>query len=198
MSTIILNAEKENGKVNSFARDLSISEYFENSLLLPLNFLVPLTDDLGNFIGQENINAEIPIIGQLFQKNETVVDSTVILITDNPDYETEEISLRVPKSLYEVLSEMNGSVGVGETTNQEVGDVITVKISDYEFKINTHETFTNFYKEETLLAHDKSKYNFDVIIDEKYFTDDDTYNIRSFIDTGIYLNGEVTVSSVEE
>lgn len=198
MSTIILNAEKATGKINAFARDLTITEYFENSLLLPLKFLVPLTDELGNFIGQENVNAEIPIIGQLFQKNETVIDSTVILITDDPDYETQKITLRVPKTLFEVLTEMNDSVGVGETTSQIVNDVITIKVGDYEFKVNTHETFTNLYKEETILAHDSEKYNFDVIVDEKYFTDDTTYNIRSFIDTGIYSDGEVTVSTVEE
>lgn len=196
MSSIILNANKENGKIHGFARDLTIAEYHENNQIFPLKFSVPITDDLGNFLTQENINAEIPIIGQLYQKNGTINDVDVILLTDNPEYEKEEVELKVPKTLFEVLTEMNSSVGVA-TTTQVVNDVITITVGNYNFKVNTKETYTNFFKEEIVKAYDSKKYNFKVIVDEKYFTDD-IYTIRSFMDTGIYSNGEVTVSSIEE
>lgn len=196
MSSIILNANKETGRIHGFARDITIAEYYENNQVFPLKFAVPITDDLGNFLTQENVNAELPIIGQLYQKNETINDATVILITDDLNYEDQEVTLKIPKTLFEVLSEMNDSVGVG-TTAQTINDVITITVGDYEFNVNTKETYTNFFKEEVVKAYDLEKYNFEVIVSEKYFTDD-IYTIRSFMDTGIYSNGEVKVLPVEE
>lgn len=196
MSSIILNANKETGRIHGFTRDITIAEYYENKQIFPLKFAVPITDDLGNFLTQENVNAELPIIGQLYQKNETINDATVILITDDLNYEDQEVTLKIPKTLFEVLSEMNDSVGVG-TTAQTLNDVITITVGDYEFNVNTKKTYTNFFKEEVVKAYDLEKYNFEVIVSEKYFTDE-IYTIRSFMDTGIYSDGEVKVLPVEE
>lgn len=198
MSSIILNVDKATNKITGFARDITLAEYFENYQLLPLNFLVPILDESGNYLSNTQINAEIPVIGQLYQKNETIVDTNVVLILNEDVDINSEVSIKIPKTLFEVLEETEDTSSVGiASTDQTLKDIMTIYIGDYTFEVNTKETYTNFYKDEVVKAFESESNVFSTIVNRKYFENDDLYNVRNIMDHGYYSNGEINLLSGE-
>lgn len=198
MSNIILNVDKATNKITGFARDITLAEYFENHQLLPLNFLVPILDESGNYLSNTQVNAEIPVIGQLYQKNETIVDTNIILILNEGVDVNSEVSIKIPKTLFEVLEETEDKSSVGiASTDQTLKDIMTIYIGDYTFEVNTKETYTNFYKDEVVKAFESESNVFSTIVNRKYFENDDLYNVRNIMDHGYYSNGEINLLSGE-
>lgn len=198
MSNIILNVDKATNKITGFARDITLAEYFENYQLLPLNFLVPILDESGNYLSNTQVNAEIPIIGQLYQKNETIIDTNVVLILNEGVDVSSEVSIKIPKTLFEVLEETEDKSSVGiASTDQTLKDIMNIYIGDYTFEVNTKETYTNFYKDEVVKAFESESNVFSTIVNRKYFENDDLYNVRNIMDHGYYSNGEINLLSGE-